>query len=167
MHLGYCGREAVMPGESVLVTGGSGFIGAHCILQLLNAGYRVRTTVRSLKREADVRAMLKQGGVDAGDRVAFAAADLTQDAGWPQAVSGCEYILHVASPLPPGVPKNEDELIVPAREGTLRVLRAARDAGVKRVVLTSSFAAIGYGHKPQTTPFDETSWTDPAGADVR
>src|SRR5277367_339869 len=138
-----------MANELVLVTGGSGFIGAHCILQLLNAGYRVRTTVRSLKREADVRAMLRQGGVEAGDRLIFAAADLTQDAGWPQAVAGCEYVLHVASPLPPGVPKNEDELIVPAREGTVRVLRAARDAGVKRVVVTSSFAAIGYGHKEQ------------------
>src|SRR6202795_2297559 len=166
MHLGYCGREAVMPGESVLVTGGSGFIGAHCILQLLNAGYRVRTTVRSLKREADVRAMLKQGGVDAGDRVAFAAADLTQDAGWPQAVSGCEYILHVASPFPLKVPKNEDELIVPAREGALRVLRAARDAGVKRVVLTSSFAAIGYGQKLTDRLFSEENWTDPSGEGI-
>lgn len=155
-----------MSDELVLVTGGSGFIGAHCILQLLNAGYRVRTTVRSLKREGDVRAMLKQGGVDAGGRLTFAAADLTQDAGWPQAVAGCAYVLHVASPLPPGVPKNEDELIVPAREGTLRVLRAARDAGVRRVVLTSSFAAIGYGHPVQKEPFTEKDWTNPNGDDL-
>src|SRR5579883_3074888 len=155
-----------MSDELVLVTGGSGFIGAHCILALLNAGYRVRTTVRSLKREGDVRAMLKQGGVDAGGRLTFAAADLTQDAGWAQAVAGCEYVLHVASPLPPGVPKNEDELIVPAREGTLRVLRAARDAGVRRVALTSSFAAIGYGHPVRKEPFTEKDWTDPNGDDL-
>jgi len=150
-----------MSDELVLVTGGSGFIGAHCILQLLGAGYRVRTTVRSLTREPAVRAMLKQGGADPGDRLSFFAADLEKDAGWPEAVADCQYVLHVASPLPPTIPKHEDELIVPAREGTLRVLRAARAAKVKRVVLTSSFGAIGYGHKPRTAPFDETTWTDP------
>jgi nucleoside-diphosphate-sugar epimerase len=156
-----------MAGELVLVTGGSGFIGAHCILQLLQAGYQVRTTVRSLSREADVRAMLRTGGVDAGDRLSFAAADLTGDTGWPEAVAGCAYVLHVASPFPPSLPKHEDELIIPAREGALRVLRASRDAGVKRVVLTSSFAAIGYRQKPQKAPFTEESWTDPNGDDVR
>jgi nucleoside-diphosphate-sugar epimerase len=152
--------------STILVTGGSGFIGSHSILQLLAAGYQVRTTVRSLKRESDVRAMLKVGGAEPGDRLSFIAADLESDAGWPEAVAGCEYVLHVASPFPPKVPKNEDELIVPAREGTLRVLRASRGAGVKRVVLTSSFAAIGYGQKPQNTPFNETNWTDPNGGDV-
>jgi len=152
--------------STVLVTGGSGFIGSHCILQLLAAGHQVRTTVRSLKREDDVRALLKQGGAEPGDRISFFAADLENDAGWPQAVAGCDYVLHVASPFPPNVPKHEDELIVPAREGALRVLRAARDAGVRRVVLTSSFAAIGYGHAPQDTPFDETSWTNVDGDDV-
>jgi nucleoside-diphosphate-sugar epimerase len=146
--------------STVLVTGGSGFIGAHAILQLLAAGHQVRTTVRSLKREGDVRAMLKVGGVEAGNRLSFIGADLEKDAGWREAVAGCEYVLHVASPLPPSVPRHEDELIVPAREGTLRVLRASRDAGVKRVVLTSSFAAIGYGYKSRTIPFDETDWTD-------
>jgi nucleoside-diphosphate-sugar epimerase len=151
--------------STVLVTGGSGFIGSHCILQLLAAGHRVRTTVRNLNREGDVRAMLKEGGAEPGDRVSFIAADLESDAGWPQAVAGCEYVLHVASPIPPNLPKHEDDLIVPAREGSLRVLRASRDAGVKRVVLTSSFAAIGYGHPPQTTPFNETNWTD-LGGDV-
>jgi dihydroflavonol-4-reductase len=153
--------------STVLVTGGSGFIGSHSILQLLAAGHQVRTTIRSLKREGDVRAMLREGGAQAEDRLSFIAADLNSDAGWPAAAAGCEYVLHVASPFPETVPKNEDDLIVPAREGALRVLRASRDAGVKRVVLTSSFAAIGYGHKPRETPFDETSWTDPDGDDVQ
>jgi nucleoside-diphosphate-sugar epimerase len=152
--------------STVLVTGGSGFIGGHVILQLLDAGHQVRTTVRSLKREADARARLKQGGAEPGEQLTFIAADLESDAGWPQAVAGCEYVLHVASPFPPGIPKTEDELIIPARDGALRLLRAARNAGVKRVVLTSSFAAVGYGHPPQKAPFDETSWTDPQGPDV-
>ena len=122
---------------TVLVTGGSGFVGSHSILQLLAAGHQVRATVRNLAREADIRAMLKQAGAEPGDRLSFVAADLESDAGWPQAVAGCDYVLHVASPFPSGAPKHEDELIIPAREGTLRVLRAARVAGVKRVVLTS------------------------------
>ncbi len=150
--------------STVLVTGGSGFIASHAILQLLAAGHRVRTTVRSLKREGAVRAMLTAGGADAAG-VTFIAADLESDAGWREAVVGCEYVLHVASPFPASAPKNEDDLIVPARDGTLRVLRASRDAGVRRVVLTSSFAAIGYGHEPRTAPFDETDWTVP-GAGV-
>jgi nucleoside-diphosphate-sugar epimerase len=152
--------------STVLVTGGSGFIGSHCILALLAEGHRVRTTVRNLKREGDVRALLKQGGAEPGDRLSFVAADLESDAGWPQAVAGCEYVLHVASPFPQNVPKDENELIVPAREGALRLLRAARDAKVKRVVLTSSFAAIGYGHKQQEAPFTEADWTDLSGDDV-
>jgi nucleoside-diphosphate-sugar epimerase len=148
---------------TVLVTGGSGFIGAHCILQLLEAGYRVRTTVRSLKREAEVRSMLKIGGVDAGEALPFFAADLSADAGWQEAINGCDYVLHVASPFPTDAPKDEDELIRPAREGTLRVLRAARQAGVSRVVLTSSFAAVAYGHPPTARPFTEENWTDVNG----
>jgi nucleoside-diphosphate-sugar epimerase len=152
--------------NTILVTGGSGFIGSHCILQLLAAGHKVRTTVRSLKREGDVRAMLKEGGAEPGNRLSFIAADLEKDAGWPEAVAGCDFVLHVASPFPATVPKSEDELIVPAREGALRVLRASRDAGVKRAVLTSSFAAIGYGQKPQEKPFNETNWTDSNAADV-
>jgi nucleoside-diphosphate-sugar epimerase len=146
--------------SAVLVTGGSGFVGSHCILQLLTAGHTVRTTVRNLKREGDVRSMLKTGGVEPGDRLKFFAADLENDTGWAEAVTGCDYVLHVASPIPVSVPKDENDLIVPARAGALRALRAARNAGVKRVVLTSSFAAIGYGLKPQSAPFDETSWSD-------
>jgi nucleoside-diphosphate-sugar epimerase len=152
--------------STILVTGGTGFVGSHCILQALAAGYQVRTTVRSLKRETDVRAMLKTGGAEPGDRLSFIAADLETDPGWREAVAGCDYVLHVASPFPPNIPKDENELIVPAREGALRVLRAARDAGVKRVVLTSSFAAIGYGHKSRTTLFTEDDWTDPNADDV-
>src|SRR6202167_6783855 len=105
-----------MSEELVLVTGGSGFIGAHCILQLLNAGYRVRTTVRSLKREADVRAMLRVGGAEPGNALSFFAADLTSDAGWPEAVAACDFVLHVASPLPAKEAEHEDDLILPARE---------------------------------------------------
>src|SRR5450631_2834127 len=97
--------------STVLVTGGSGFIGAHCILQLLGAGYNVRTTVRNVKREGDVRAMLKVGGVDPGNRLSFVVADLEKDAGWAEAVAGCEYVLHVASPFPANLPKHEDEQI--------------------------------------------------------
>ena len=149
--------------STVLVTGGSGFIGSHCILQLLSAGHQVRTTVRNLNREVDVRAMLKQGGIEPDGRLSFFAADLEKDSGWPEAISGCDYVLHVASPFPAGIPRHEDDLIVPAREGTLRVLRASRDAGVKRVVLTSSFAAIGYGHIALGTPYNETNWTDSTG----
>ncbi|MFT3896485.1 MAG: aldehyde reductase [Thermomonas sp.] len=151
---------------TILVTGGSGFIGGHALLQLLQAGHEVRTTVRSLQREPGVRALLRANGTDAGERLRFFAADLTRDEGWREAVSGCEFVLHVASPFPETIPKHEDELIVPARDGALRVLRAAREAGVKRVVLTSSFAAVGYGHAEQHKPFDETDWTDPDGGDV-
>jgi nucleoside-diphosphate-sugar epimerase len=144
----------------VLVTGGSGFVGSHCVLRLLQQGYEVRTTVRSLDREKDVRAMLKEGAIDSADRLSFVAANLNLDTNWTEAAKGCDFVLHVASPFPPASPKTENEVIEPARDGALRVLRAARDAGVRRVVLTSSFAAIGYGHAPQTAPFDETSWTE-------
>lgn len=149
-----------MPDQLVLVTGGSGFIGAHCIKRLFEDGYRVRTTVRSLAREGEVRQMVGDGPLE------VVTADLESDTGWPEAVAGCAYVLHVASPFPLGQPKDEDELIVPAREGALRVLRAAREAGVRRVVLTSSFAAIGYGHGRADTVYDETVWTDVDGPGV-
>src|SRR5690349_16715443 len=119
---------------SVLVTGGTGFLGGWCIAQLLQRGHEVRTTVRDLKREQAVRDTIGAAGVE--------AADLTSDAGWADAVTGCRYVLHVASPFPPEQPKDPQELIVPARDGALRVLRAALDASVERVVLTSSVAAV-------------------------
>jgi len=156
-----------MTGQLVLVTGGSGFVGVHCIVQLLQAGYRVRTTLRSLKREGEVRKMVAFGGAEADDeRLTFAIADLGADPGWDEAVAGCDYVLHVASPFPANMPKDENELIVPARDGALRVLRAARDAGVKRVVLTSSFAAIGYGVEPPGRPFTEEDWSNPDGPGI-
>jgi nucleoside-diphosphate-sugar epimerase len=147
---------------SVLVTGGTGFIAAHCLIQLLAAGHETRATVRDLKREKDLRAMLRQGGAgEVGDRLTLFRADLNADAGWAEAAAGCDYALHVASPFPSTVPKDENELIAPARDGALRVLKAARDAGVKRVVLTSSFAAVGYGcPSDRTAAFTEEDWTD-------
>jgi nucleoside-diphosphate-sugar epimerase len=154
--------------QRVLVTGGSGFIAGHCILQLLEQGYLVRATVRSLKRDSAVRAVLAEAGMVNGDALSFAAADLVSDAGWAEAVSGCDFVLHVASPVHSGKVKNEDDVIVPAREGTLRVLRAARDAGVKRVVLTSAFHAVGYGHPHTDHTFTEDDWTilDGTGVDA-
>jgi nucleoside-diphosphate-sugar epimerase len=154
-----------MGDEQVLVTGGAGFVAVHCIVQLLQAGWRVRTTVRSPQREGEVRAMVAAGGADAAG-LAFATADLLRDAGWAEAVAGCRHVLHVASPFPLAVPKDDMALITPAREGTLRVLRAARDAGVQRVVLTSSFAAVGYGTAYTGQPYTERDWTDASGAGV-
>jgi nucleoside-diphosphate-sugar epimerase len=152
-----------MSQNRVLVTGGSGFIAGHIIRQLLEQGYQVRATVRSLQREPAVRAVLNEPG----DGLSFVAADLMDDAGWAGAVAGCDYVLHVASPVHTGNPSNEDEVIKPAREGTVRVLRAARDAGLRRVVLTSAFHAVSWGHPHRDTPFTEDDWTvlDGPGAD--
>jgi nucleoside-diphosphate-sugar epimerase len=143
----------------VLVTGGSGYLASQLIAALLRAGSPVRTTVRSTTREPDLRAAVRRGGAD-DTGLEIVAADLMSDEGWPAAVAGCEEIHHVASPIPVAQPEDPDELIVPAREGALRVLRAARDAGVRRAVLTSSFAAIGYTPKPGSE-FTEDDWTDP------
>jgi dihydroflavonol-4-reductase len=149
--------------STVLVTGGSGFVGSHVVVQLLGAGCEVRATVRSLDREPRVRAMLRNAGADPAGRLAFFPATLERDEGWQEAVNGCDYVIHVASPIPAAAPRTEDELIRPARDGALRVLRAARDAHVRRVVMTSSCGAIYYGHPPRREPFDETSWTNIAG----
>ncbi|MDT5191547.1 MAG: hypothetical protein QOI28_3798 [Mycobacterium sp.] len=145
----------------ILVTGGSGFLAGHVILRLLTDGHRVRTTVRSPGREGGVRAALQRAGAET-DRLEFATADLTADDGWAAALAGCEYVLHVASPFPNRQPKDENDVILPAREGTVRVLRAASAAGIRRVVMTSSFAAVGYSPKPSGEPYDEIDWTDPS-----
>ena len=146
--------------SKVLVSGGSGFLGGWCVIELLRRGYAVKTTVRDLSREQQVRAAVGSE-VDPGDRLEVLAADLTRDDGWAEAVDDCEYVLHVASPFPPKQPKDPDELIVPAREGTLRVLRASLDAGVKRVVVTSSVAAIRLSDGSKSGPLTEEDWTDP------
>jgi len=155
-------------GQRVLVTGGSGFIAGHCILQLLADGYLVRATVRSLRHEPEVRATLAAAGMANAGALSFAEADLTSDGGWRGAVAGCDLVMHVASPVRPGRVKNEDEVIVPAREGTLRVLRAARDAGIRRVVLTSAFHAVGFGHRHTHRIFTEEDWSviDGPGVDA-
>jgi dihydroflavonol-4-reductase len=145
---------------TVLVTGGSGFIGGWCVIGLLQQGYTVRTTVRNLASEGAVRAALGKV-VDAQDRLSFYAADLTSDAGWDTATNGCEYVLHVASPLGVAEPKDPNVLIVPAREGAKRAVGAAIKAGVKRVVLTSSVAATSKGARASDSLSDETVWTDP------
>jgi len=149
-----------MATSTVLVTGGSGFVASHVILQLLRAGHAVRTTVRSAAKQETVRQMMRDAGVDAGERLTFAIADLLSDAGWAEGCAGCDYVMHVASPMPVTAPKHEDDLIRPAREGVLRVLKAARDARVKRVVFTSTCGAVYYGHPLRAEPFDETSWTN-------
>ena len=147
--------------ETVLVTGGTGFVGVHCILQLLEKGYKVKTTMRNLKRKSEVLEMLKVGGITSFDNLEFIEADLTKDANWDEAVKGCDYVLHIASPIYLKVPKDEGEMINPAVDGTLRVLRAARNAGVKRVVMTSNFGAVGYSHSDTSKIITEESWTDP------
>jgi dihydroflavonol-4-reductase len=151
-----------MMADTVLVTGGSGYIAGFLIRQLLDGGWQVRTTLRNPAREAVLRPLL---GGDA-DSLRFFTADLTADAGWAEAMAGCTHVAHVASPFSTSAPKHEDDLIVPAREGVLRALRFARQAGVTRFVQTSSVAAIAYGHGKGVHRFTEADWTNVAGADV-
>lgn len=145
-----------MAAGTVLVTGGSGYLAGFLIKRLIEDGWTVHATIRDLAREAEVRRTL---GVDDA-RLKIFAADLMRDDGWAAAVAGCSLVAHVASPFPASAPRHEDELIVPAREGTLRVLRVARDAGVRRVVATSSAAAIAYGHGKGNRTFSEADWTN-------
>lgn len=144
----------------VLVTGGSGFIAVHIIVQLLEKNYSVRATLRSMGRQEEVKDMVLAGGVADIEDLSFVGADLTSDKNWNQAVKGADYMIHVASPTPNRIYKDENEMIQPAREGVLRVLRAARGAGVKRVVLTSAFGAIGVGHKQHVGPYTEEDWSN-------
>lgn len=149
----------------VLVTGASGFLAQHLILQLLASGHSVRGTLRSMKRADEVRGVLAKFDPRAKD-IAFVDADLSSDAGWDDAVLNCDFVQHVASPFPAVHPKDEMELIRPARDGALRVLKAAKAAGVKRVVMTSSMAAIAYGHGDGRAEIsDETMWSNPDGPD--
>ncbi|MBZ4187903.1 SDR family oxidoreductase [Niabella beijingensis] len=145
----------------VLVTGGNGFLGIHCIAQLLQQGYTVRTTIRNAARKKETAEMLNNAGITDQHRLTFVEADLMDDENWQAAVTDCTYVLHVASPIFLRLPKQEDEMIRPAVEGTLRVLRAARNAGVKRVVMTSNFGAVGYSHTDRNTLITEESWTSP------
>jgi dihydroflavonol-4-reductase len=150
--------------ETILVTGGSGYVAGWCVVELLRRGYHVRTTVRTSAKATHVRQAVS-GEVDPGDRLSFAIADLTSDDGWDEAVAGCDYVLHVASPLGIGAAKNPDALIEPARDGTLRVLRAvAGQPGVRRVVLTSAANAASPPSYRDEGVSDETLWTvdDPA-----
>ncbi len=142
---------------TVLVTGGTGYIAGELIDQLLDKGWCVRTTVRS---KAKSEARLRGRWPGAGGQLFVFEADLMSDAGWALANEGCTHVAHVASPFPVGVPKDEDELIVPARDGTLRALRFAHEAGVPHFVQTSSSAAIAYGHPAAKTTFDERDWTN-------
>jgi dihydroflavonol-4-reductase len=144
----------------VLVTGGTGFIVSWCVLTLLDAGHTVRTTVRDPRREPALRSWLQAAAPFDDDRLTVVRADLEHPDGWDAAVARCDFVLHVASPTLRHTPANDDELVVPAREGVLRVLRASRDADVRRVVLTSAFGAIGIGHPRRPTPFTEEDWTD-------
>jgi len=146
--------------QTILVTGGTGFVGTQCILQLLEKGYTVKTTIRSLAKKDQLISTLEKAGANNIDRLTFIEADLTTDRNWNEAVKACDYVLHVASPFPAVSPEDENELIIPARDGALRVLKAARNAGVKRVVLTSSFAAIGYSKDSKDHVFTELDWTD-------
>ena len=153
-----------MSADKVLVTGGSGYIAGFCIAKLLNDGFVVNTTIRSLAREAEVRRAIATIAPAAADKLTFFAADLEKDGGWAEAAAGCRYVLHVASPLGLEAPRDPQVLIRPARDGALRVLRAAKAAGVERVVMTSSVAAVVGGAADGV--LDETRWTDPNGKDV-
>jgi dihydroflavonol-4-reductase len=149
--------------ETVLVTGGTGFVASWCIVALLERGYTVRATVRSQARAQMVRAAIAGAAPDGSDRLTFCTADLTSDDGWDAAMAGCAYVLHVASPLGGGRAQDRDALVAPARDGTLRVLRAATSAGVTRVVMTSAAAAARPPHRVARVS-DETIWADPEDA---
>lgn len=150
---------------TVLVTGGTGYVAGYCIERLLADGWTVRATARDPQKGKQVAADLAATGVDTSN-LNFMPTDLESDKGWDAAVAGCSYILHVASPIPAVAPKHEDELMKPAREGTLRVLEAAARNGVRRVVMTSSGAAISYGLGSRNTPFTEEDWSRPDPQDT-
>ncbi len=148
-----------MPGP-IVVTGASGYIAKHIVRQLLDASHHVRATIRSPGREAELRqAVLAGSGDERAGRLTFAVLDLEKDTGWAEVMAGASALVHTASPFPMIQPKDENDLIRPAVEGTLRALKAARDAGIERVVLTSSIASVVYG-TTKSTPYDESDWTN-------
>lgn len=147
--------------KTVLVTGGTGFLGAHIILQLLQKGYNVGTTLRSISSKNKVIDTLKSNDITTFDNLAFVEADLSKDDNWDVAMKGCDYVLSVASPVFFNIPKDENEMIRPAVEGIVRILKAARNANVKRVVMTSNFGAVGFSNKNSKTVTTEADWTDP------
>lgn len=144
--------------EIVLVTGGSGFIATYCIIALLHNGYKVRASLRSLKKSELVKEMLKRGGINSFEDLSFVEAELSNEQSWEKAAEGCRYVIHTASPTPNTDAKSEDDFVTPAVNGVLFVLRAAKKAGVKRVVLTSAFGAVGYG-TIKNTAYTEEDWT--------
>ncbi len=149
---------------TVLVTGGTGYIAGELIRQLLDKGWTVHTTVRDeVKSETRLRERL--GNPD-GQRLRIFEAELMSDAGWAEAMAGCTHCAHVASPIAASTPRDENEMIVPAREGTLRALRFAKQAGVRRFVQTSSMAAVAYGRSEKEYTVDESDWTDITHPDV-
>ena len=153
-----------MPAKTILVTGASGFIGCHCVLDLLNHGYRVRGSVRDLGRTGTLEKTLSTQGADTR-QLDWVAASLTEPDGWSAAVDGCDAIFHVASPVPTIQPKNSDDVIEPARKGTLNVLQAAASQGIDRVVLTSSVAAI-LGGLSENRVYTGEDWSDPNDPDM-
>jgi nucleoside-diphosphate-sugar epimerase len=156
-----------MTAAKVLVTGASGFIAKHCIAELLRRGFTVQASLRNMSRQDETRASIAKAGADASG-VAFFPADLMRDDGWERAMDGCTYVMHVASPFPLHNPRDAQEVIRPAREGALRVLKAAGRSGVKRVVMTSSIVAVTlpWPEAPAGHVFDETDWTNPERRDI-
>lgn len=146
--------------ETVLVTGGTGFVGRQLIFQLLQKGYQVKTTIRNLTNKESLISSLKANGIESLEDLSFAQAELTKDDHWEQIMNGCKYVLSVASPVFFDVPQNEQEAIRPSVEGILRVLKFAKKADVKRVVMTSNFGAVGFSHTDTTTQTNEEDWTD-------
>lgn len=147
--------------EWVLVTGGNGFVAIHIIYQLLQKGYHVRTTVRSLNKKKKILETLQANGIKSKEKLSFIQAELTKDDHWAEAMQGCQYVLSVASPVFFDIPKNEAEAMRPAREGIIRILRFARNAGVKRVIMTSNFGAVGFSQTDKNRETTEADWTDP------
>ncbi|CAG86119.2 DEHA2C08602p [Debaryomyces hansenii CBS767] len=160
-----------MSSGAILVTGGTGFVGTYCVIQSLEQGYGVHTSVRDLKKEAKLREVIKaNSNLDdetINKKLKVFEADVTRDEGWAEAFQGVDHVLHVASPFPLTEPEDPNDLIIPAKEGTLRILRFATSfPSVNRVVLTSSFAAVGYGHAERSKPFDENDFTNLDGTNV-